>query len=120
MAYAPPFSTAIHPFVLAIQVMKNKLDGTLESITPEEYTTGDYSEYQVIDASITPGIEGAPYVDPTTIDGVLPEYGVDDKLLLVCAKGKRAYLLQNKLKYYGYKNTKVLESGTTFNGTDLV
>ena len=120
MAYAPPFSTAIHPFVLAVQVLENKLDGTMDSITPEEYATGDYSEYKVIDASITPAIEGAPFVDPTTVEGVLPEYGTDDKLLLVCTKGKRAYLLQNKLRYYGYTNTKVLESGTTFNGTDLV
>ncbi len=120
MAYAPPFSTAIHPFVLAVQVLKNKMEGTIDSITPEEYATGDYSEYKVIDASITPAIEGAPYVDPTAVDGVLPEFGTDDKLLLVCTKGKRAYLLQNKLRYYGYTNTKVLESGTTFNGTDLV
>lgn len=120
MAYAPPFSTAIHPFVLAVQVLKNKMEGTIDSITPEEYATGDYSEYKVIDASITPAIEGAPYVDPTAVEGVLPEFGTDDKLLLVCTKGKRAYLLQNKLRYYGYTNTKVLESGTTFNGTDLV
>lgn len=34
-------------------------------------------------------------------------------------EGKRAYLLQNRLKYYGYTNTKVLEGGTTFNGTEL-
>ena len=120
MAYAPPFSTAIHPFVLAVQVLENKLDGTMDSITPEEYATGDYSEYKVIDASITPAIEGAPFVDPTTVEGVMPEFSTDDKLLLVCTKGKRAYLLQNKLRYYGYTNTKVLESGTTFNGTDLV
>ena len=120
MAYAPPFSTAIHPFVLAIQVLKNKLDGTLDSITPEEYKTGDYSDYKVIDASITPAIEGVPFVNPEEVDGKLPEFGTDDKLLLACTKGKRAYLLQNKLRYYGYTNTKVLESGTTFNGTDLV
>ena len=120
MAYAPPFSTAIHPFVLAVQVLENKLDGTMDSITPEEYATGDYSEYKVIDASITPAIEGAPYVDPTAVDGVLPEFGTDDKLLLVCTKGKRAYLLQNKLRYYVYTNTKVMESGNTFNGNDLV
>ena len=38
----------------------------------------------------------------------------DAKLLLVCTKGKRAYLTQNRLKHYGYTNTKVLEGGVTF------
>ena len=40
--------------------------------------------------------------------------GKDEKLLLVCAKGKRAYLTQNRLKAYGYTNTKTLEGGTFF------
>lgn len=119
MAYAPPFSTAIHPFVLAIQILKNKMDGTMESITPKEFADGVCAGYKIIDASITPAIEGAAYVDPSTVHGILPEFGTDEKLLLVCTKGKRAYLLQNKLRYYGYRNTKVLESGTTFNGVDI-
>ena len=37
LAYAPPFSTAIHPFVTAVQILKNKLDGVMESFTPAEY-----------------------------------------------------------------------------------
>ena len=37
--------------------------------------------------------------------------GRDDKILLVCSKGKQAYLVQNRLKFYGYTNTKVLEGG---------
>ncbi len=45
----------------------------------------------------------------------MPGFDKDEKLLLVCAKGKRAYMLQNRLKYYGYTNTRVLEGGTTFN-----
>ena len=39
-------------------------------------------------------------------------------MLLVCSKGKRAYLVQNRLRPYGYANTRVLEGGTLFN-TDL-
>ena len=44
------------------------------------------------------------------MDGLDPE----EKILLVCNKGKRAYLLQNRLKFYGYSNTKVLEGGAAF------
>lgn len=115
MAYAPPFSTAIHPFVTAIQVLENKMDGVIDSITPEEYKTGGCADYQVIDASMAPAINGAPYVDPAEVNEKLTDYDTDAKLLLVCTKGKRAYLLQNRLKALGYTNTKVLEGGTTFN-----
>ncbi|MGI6425207.1 MAG: rhodanese-like domain-containing protein [Tepidanaerobacteraceae bacterium] len=38
----------------------------------------------------------------------------DEKLLLVCTKGKRAYMLQKRLKSFGYTNTLVLEGGTFF------
>lgn len=49
--------------------------------------------------------------------GELPIKGLgkDEKLLLVCARGKRGYFLQNRLKFCGYVNTKVLEGGLTFN-----
>ena len=59
-------------------------------------------------------IPGARHIDLTAVEGPLPEYPLDAKLLLVCTKGKRAYLLQNRLKFYGYTNTKVLEGGTFF------
>ena len=52
--------------------------------------------------------------------------GKEDKLLLVCARGKRGYFLQNRLKAYGYTNTLALEGGLTvnsvkveFSGTEL-
>ena len=42
----------------------------------------------------------------------------EEKLLLVCNKGKRAYLLQNRMKFYGYKNTKALEGGNFFSDVE--
>ena len=119
LAYAPPFSTAIHPFVNAVYILKNKLEGAFDTFTPTEFGAGAAKGYQVIDASINPTVEGAPYVDLTQVNGPLPGYAADARLLLVCAKGKRAYLLQNRLKAFGYTNTKVLEGGTTFNGTEI-
>lgn len=35
--------------------------------------------------------------------------------MLVCARGKRGYLIQNKLKALGFTGTRVLEGGATFN-----
>lgn len=114
LAYAPPFSTAIHPFVTTLNVLMNKVSGKFETFTPAEYAAGAAEGYKVVDACLAPSIEGAPYVELTTVEGPLEGLDPDEKILLVCNKGKRAYLLQNRLKFYGYKNTKVLEGGITF------
>ena len=119
LAYAPPFSTAIHPFTQTVNILLNKLNGEFETFTPVEYQEGKADGYQVIDASITPQIDGARYVDLSSVNGPVSGLNTDEKLLLVCSKGKRAYMLQNRLKYYGYTNTRVLEGGTAFNEIEI-
>ncbi|MBQ1931497.1 MAG: FAD-dependent oxidoreductase, partial [Lachnospiraceae bacterium] len=119
LAYAPPFSTAIHPFAHTLNVLRNKLNGTFETITPVEYAAGAAEGYKVVDACLKPSIEGAPYVDLTTVEGPIAGLGQDEKILLVCNKGKRAYLLQNRMKFYGYTNTKVLEGGIAFTEVEV-
>ena len=119
LAYAPPFSTAIHPFEHTLNVLKNKIRGTFETFTPAEYAAGEAEGYKVIDGCLQPSIEGAPYVELTNVEGPLDGIALDEKLLLVCNKGKRAYLLQNRLKFYGYTNTKVLEGGISFNDVEV-
>lgn len=115
LAYSPPFSTAIHPISHTVNVLLNKISGTFETITPTAYANGVANDYKLIDSSISPSIDGAPYVDLTKVNGELSGFAKDEKLLLACAKGKRAYMLQNRLKHFGYTNTLVLEGGTTFN-----
>ena len=115
LAYAPPFSTAIHPFVQACNILENKISGKLDTFTPAEYAAGAAKDYQVIDALPAAGIPGAKWVNVAQVNGPLEGIDKDAKLLLVCARGKRGYFLQNRLKYYGYTNTKVLEGGITFN-----
>lgn len=114
-AYAPPFSTAIHPFVHACNALENKLAGRLETFTPAQYAAGEAKDYQVIDVQPAPSIPGARWVDMGKLDGEIEGIGKDEKLLLVCARGKRAYFLQNRLKYLGYHNTRVLEGGAYVN-----
>ncbi|WP_040193405.1 FAD-dependent oxidoreductase [Clostridium culturomicium] len=119
LAYAPPFSTAIHPFSHTVNILLNKISGEFSTITPLEYKTNKPEGYQVIDASMTPYIPGASYIDLSKVSGPVDGYDLDAKLLLVCSKGKRAYLLQNRLKHYGYTNTLVLEGGSTFSEVEL-
>ena len=115
LAYAPPFSTAIHPFVHTVNILLNKMSGAFETMTPEEFAAGAAGEYQIVDAAVQPSLKNVPYLDLTKIDGPMDGFARDAKLLLVCTKGKRAYMVQNRLKYFGYTNTKVLEGGATFN-----
>ncbi|MDD3221543.1 MAG: FAD-dependent oxidoreductase [Lachnospiraceae bacterium] len=119
LAYAPPFSTAIHPFVHALNVLRNKIDGTLESMTPAEYAAGATKGYKVVDTCKAASIEGAPFVELTTVDGPIDGLELEDNILLVCNRGRKAYLLQNRMKSYGYKHTKVLEGGIAFNNVEV-
>lgn len=116
LAYAPPFSTAIHPFVQAVHMLLNKINGDMDSFTPAEYRAGAAEGYRIIDVNPAGAtITGATYVDLLKVKGEVPGLAKGEKLLLVCAKGKIGYLLQNRLKRYGYTNTKVLEGASFFN-----
>lgn len=114
-SYAPPFSTAIHPFAAACGVLLNKLSGRLESFTPVEYVEGKAKGYTLIDAHPAPTIPGAVWFNLTKAAEEAQKYEKDAKLLFVCARGKRGYFVQNKLKALGFTNTRVLEGGATFN-----
>lgn len=114
-AYAPPFSTAIHPFVTACYILENKLYGLFDTISPTDYVNGAAKGYTVLDVQPAPSIPNARWIDLSTVNGPLDGLAKDAKLLLVCAKGKRGYFLQNRLKAFGYTNTKVLEGGAFFN-----
>ena len=112
LAYAPPFSTAIHPFAHTVNVLLNKISGNFKTITPLDYAAGKAEGYKIIDASIVPSLTKYPYLDLNKVDQEPPTFDKDEKLLLVCSKGKRAYMLQNRLEYLGYNNTLVLEGGS--------
>ena len=115
LAYAPPFSTAIHPLVQACHILENKRTGVLVSMSPAEYAAGAADGWKVIDVQPVASIPGAMGVELTAVNGPITGLDKDEKLLLVCTRGKRAYFLQNRLRHFGYTNTKVLEGGVTVN-----
>lgn len=115
LAYAPPFSTAIHPFVQAVYILENKMSGAMVSMTPAEYQAGKAKGYTVVDASKQSSIPGARFIELEKVNGPVEGIDPDEKLLLVCNRARRAYLLQNRLMHYGYTNTVVLEGATYFN-----
>lgn len=114
-SYAPPFSTAIHPFVTACYILENKIDGMFSSMSPAEYAAGAAKDYTVLDVQPVAALPNARWIELSSVTGPIEGLEKDAKLLLVCAKGKRGYFLQNRLKAYGYTNTRVLEGGVFFN-----
>ena len=99
----------------SVCVLINKINGVIETMTPAEYAAGKAKDYRILDTAPQPTVRGAQYIDLTQVNGELEGIGKDEKLLLVCAKGKRGYFLQNRLRHFGYTNTLVLEGGATFN-----
>lgn len=114
LAYAPPFSTAIHPVGHAANVLLNKIDGDVKTLRYEEFLNNQES-YKLADVNKTPQLEGVTYIDLAQLNGKIDEFELDDKILLVCARGKRAYLAYNRMKHFGYKDVQVLEGGLALN-----
>ena len=114
LAYAPPFSTAIHPVGHAANVLLNKIDGDVKTLRYEEFLENQES-YKLADVNKTPQLEGVTYIDLAQLNGKIDGFELDDKILLVCARGKRAYLAYNRMKHFGYKDVQVLEGGLALN-----
>lgn len=114
LAYAPPFSTAIHPVGHAANVLLNKIDGDVKTLRYEEFLNNQES-YKLADVNKTPQLEGVTYIDLAQLNGKIDGFELDDKILLVCARGKRAYLAYNRMKHFEYKDVQVLEGGLALN-----
>lgn len=114
LAYAPPFSTAINPISHAANVLLNKIGGDIKTIRYEDFLENQES-YKLADVNKTPKLEGVTYIDLKQFNGKIDGFELDDKILLVCARGKRAYLAYNRMKHFGYKDVQVLEGGLALN-----
>ncbi len=96
-------------------ILENKISGEFTSISPADYAAGAARDYTVLDVQPAPAIPNARWIGLASVNGPVEGLEKDAKLLLVCARGKRGYFLQNRLKACGYTNTLVLEGGVTFN-----
>ncbi|QYE96884.1 FAD-dependent oxidoreductase [Paraclostridium sordellii] len=114
LAYAPPFSTAIHPLGHVANVLLNKIDGAVKIVRYNDFIENQ-EDYKLADVNKTSQLECIPFIDLATLNGKLDGFDYDDKILLVCARGKRAYLAYNRMKHFGYKDIQILEGGLALN-----
>lgn len=117
LCYAPPFSTAIHPFSVAVTALINKLSGAMDSIDAQGYgaIAGEAKLISVTETSNLPAEKNIPNHYFADINGPIDGLEKADKIVLVCNKGKQAYFAQNRLRRFGYTDTYVLEGGSVFN-----
>ncbi len=117
LAYAPPFSMAMASTIVAANVLLNKMNGKVDTVTPVEFWR-DKDKYRVIDLRSEDEfeekhIEGAINVPFDNINEHINHIEKDKNLVLVCRVGKIAYIAYKKLKALGYKDVKILEGGMT-------
>lgn len=115
LAYAPPFSMAMSSTIVASNVLLNKLNGKVDTISQIELKE-KLNEVQIIDvrdeaAFNENSIEGAINIPLSQLGSRANEINKDKEIVLTCKIGKNAYLAYLKLKDMGYENIKILDGG---------
>lgn len=118
LAYAPPFSMAMSSTIMAANVMLNKLNNRIATITAtdlqeklkdHQVNIVDVREEEECFISAIPGSMNIPLNDLTERSGEIDKS--KETVILVCKVGKRAFLAYLKLMQQGFENIKVLEGG---------
>lgn len=116
LAYAPPFSMAMGSTIVAANVLRNKLEGKLETIAPKEFWE-NIDAYTLVDVRppadyAREHLPGAINLPVDQIDAArLGEIEPKSQVVLICKIGKNSYLAYNKLRALGLTNCRVLEGG---------
>jgi NADPH-dependent 2,4-dienoyl-CoA reductase/sulfur reductase-like enzyme/rhodanese-related sulfurtransferase len=118
LAYAPPFSMAMSSTIMAANVMLNKMNNKIDTISAKELQEKlknnqvnivDVREEEECFISAIPGTLNIP------LNALEERSSEIDKsketVVLVCKVGKRAFLGYLKLKQQGFENIKVMEGG---------
>jgi NADPH-dependent 2,4-dienoyl-CoA reductase/sulfur reductase-like enzyme/rhodanese-related sulfurtransferase len=118
LAYAPPFSMAMSSTIMAANVMLNKLNSKIDTITSidlqekikdSQVNIVDVREEEECFISAIPGTLNIPLNTLSERSGEIDKS--KETVILVCKVGKRAFLAYLKLKQQGFENIKVLEGG---------
>lgn len=115
LAYAPPFSMAMSTTILAANVLLNKINNKVETISSVELHNR-LDEVVVLDirdeaSHMIASIPGSINIFADDMNMSRDKISKDKETVLVCKIGKNAYLNYLKFKQLGYTNLKVLEGG---------
>lgn len=119
LAYAPPFSPALSPVIVAANVLMNKSEGKMGSVQASEVREKIQSssgEFQVLDvreesemkAGRIPGSVWIPYGE---LERRMKELDEKREVAVHCASGLRSYKACLKLQQKGFENVKNIDGG---------
>ncbi|NOY82544.1 MAG: FAD-dependent oxidoreductase [Kiritimatiellaeota bacterium] len=118
LCYAPPYSAAMDNIITAANVMRNKLDGFFEGVTPEQLKrkmdAGD--EFFLLDVR-TPqevagiALPGAVNIPLGALRGRTAEVPRDKEIITFCKISLRGYEAALILNAAGFRSVKVLDGG---------
>ncbi|MEP0365475.1 MAG: FAD-dependent oxidoreductase [Cyclobacteriaceae bacterium] len=123
LAYAPPFSPAKDPVIVAGYVAGNSLTGEYAEINALEadkiFSEERVHEYTILDVRKPVElhkegmIEGAVNIPLDDLRTRITELDSEQEIYVYCAKGLRGYLSSLILAHHGFKNVKNMAGGFT-------
>jgi len=119
LAYAPPFSPAMSPVIVAANVLTNKLEGTLVAIEAREvkekletskknFQVLDVREEKEVKEKKIPGSLWIPYAE---LKKRIGEIDQKKEIAVQCESGLRSYKAYLKLRSEGIENVKNVDGG---------
>ena len=118
LAYAPPFSAAMDPLHIAANALRNKLDGIMESLDPQELhakqQNGD--DFVFLDVRSPKEfqevrIPGATLIPLGVLRSRLNELPKDKEIIPFCKLSLRGYEAALILKAAGFEKVRYMEGG---------
>jgi rhodanese-related sulfurtransferase len=122
LAYAPPFNTALDALHHAANLVRNKMEGRIESIRPaglkkkideqEDFVLLDVRGHAEQEATSIPAPQLKLIPQPVLTKNLenLPR---EKEIVVICRRGGRAYQSTCMLKGQGFKDVKFVEGSLT-------
>jgi len=118
LSYAPPYSPAMDNLLTAANVLRNKMDGHMDGITPAKV----YEMYQKKEEFIFLDVRTPAEIEQMSIEGTtniplgalrnrLDELDKSNAIIAFCKISLRGYEAALILKGAGFKNLKVMDGG---------
>ena len=118
LCYAPPFAPVMDSFITAANITRNKLDGYMQGISPQELykKIGQKADFILLDVRNLSELDHTPLPNITHIPlgslrERLGELSPDKEIITFCNYSLRAYEASLILKAAGFKNVHVLDGG---------
>lgn len=118
LCYAPPFSPAMDNILAAANILRNKLDGHMDGISPADVLAmlKEEASFTLLDVR-TPGecdqmrIEGATHIPLGAVRSRMTELDKTKPVIAFCKISLRGYEAALILKQAGFTDVKVMDGG---------